>query len=273
MHRLSLLAVLILIACAGLARGDTLFVYDGFAYTNNLTVDGKGTSNNGWNGAWAEMSSPSQASGILVSNTNLPSVGSVKTSGMTLKATGATNDPQIWRNLQTNYNASTIGGNTLWLSFMLRKDANGSFANSDYASVRLNNLSVAVNTAGKYALEDVSPSGSTGSQASTVSAQVGDSVLLIVSIEFDFSGTGDRVRLFEATNASPNPTVPIASKTFDVGTISNVGVLFGYTAGWTFDEFRMGDSSAAVAPTPEPSSLGLLIFGATALLRRRRASH
>ena len=275
MPRLLAAVIVTLIACAQIAHGDTLFAYDGFNYTNNQTISNATSlgGDSGWaaGSKWIEPSNPSQTAGVKASNTNLPTVGNLTTSGLSLKVAG-TDDPQVWRNLSQGYNAASLqtASDQLWISFVLRKDSIG--VPTDYAAAYLGNMAVGVASDGKYSLEDHNAS-PTGPATSPVTATVGQSVLLLVSIDFDtgINGTNDTVRLYIATNESQTPT-PIATKSnFDVGTISNVGLLFGYSAGWTFDEFRMSDSGFMAAPTPEPSALALPLIAFAALLRRRRA--
>ena len=274
MRRLLAAAIVTLIACAQTAHADTLFAYDGFNYTNNQTISNATSlgGDSGWaaGSKWVE-STGTQAAGVKASNTNLPAVGNLTTSGLSLRVAG-TDDPQVWRDLSQGYNAASLAtaSDLLWISFVLRKDATG--VATDYAAAYLGKMAVGVASNGKYSLEDKNTS-PTGPATSAVSATVGESVLLLVSIDFDtgVNGTNDTVRLYMATTASPTPT-PIATKNnFDVGTISNVGLLFGYSAGWTFDEFRMSDSGFMAAPTPEPSALALPVIAFAALLRRRRA--
>ncbi len=227
------------------------------------------SSGSGWGGAWQVQNNNTAVPGYNISNSSPMSYGSLARSGN--YAIGGREYLTSGRRLDTSSNgpfkdylsgtSGLIGasGKTLWMSFLLRKDANNDqpcyVFTSNEPTVWYPHTPLV--SAGYFG----SPSHSGGTRYWTlkigtssyyrtnVPVTIGQTVLLVVKIEF---GSTNTVSLYvnpSSLGGNP-PSSPSASAT---ATSSLAFRNFGYYGGEgtnqsSLDEIRFGDSFAAVTP-------------------------
>jgi hypothetical protein len=260
--------LLLTFVCAGeIANADVLSVYDGFNYTPGLSLNGQ-SGGFGWSGAWF---TPGGLDATVDSSSLTPgslgvSGGAVSTQGFQPPNQGSSVATWI-RDLATPLGAN---GTTAYLSFLLQPDAGAGF----YGGLNFGGVFVGLSgNQSFYGLEGPANDLS----LSSVPAVQGQPVLLVLQVNF-FAGDDQLSLYVNPIAGDPQPAVPNAVKTnLDVGAVDSVTI--NNYGGFAVDEVRIGDSFAAVTPTPavpEPRSGVLLGFMSAALLiinaRRKRVS-
>jgi hypothetical protein len=118
-----------------------------------------------------------------------------------------------------------------------------------------------------------------GNVANVFSTTAATTATTLLVYRIGFTPNGDRIDLFVNPTpgaelpATPDATFTTPAETTDAfpNAFDRIRLQSGDQS-FNFDEFRIGDSFAAVAPpVPEPASLGLLAVGGLLALRRRRA--
>jgi hypothetical protein len=234
-------------------------------------IDGSGDLNmpNGWNGS---------GGGIGAGSLSNPA-GTLATSGNHLQLTGAPQD--LRRRLGQTFGTP---GTDVWVSWLQRLDSN----QSTFHGLLFSEPTSPTSSRGLYFIGEpgFGPGNGTyvigrpGDDLNAVSSGVpvvaNETVFLVA--HFEFREGNDRATLF--VNPAPGaatPTGGVTDEGFDMPLINPIVSFTGMAGGpitYSFDEFRVGDSYAAVAPiVPEPAA-ALIAAGALALttLRRRRST-
>ncbi len=154
------------------------------------------------------------------------------------------------RNLSTSVGAD---GTTTWISFLVQPNTNG-FGNEAGLQFGSTTLGFAGFDGNQFVLRE---GNSAQTAVSGVSASAGQTYLLVLKLEH-FAGA-DTLTLY--VNPTPGLTAPdsalTATRSFDLGTFTRIaltgstGVISGNSA--KFDEIRVGQTYAAVAPTATPA--------------------
>jgi hypothetical protein len=249
---IGIIASLILIGLPTSTRAEPL-VYEGFGYSPSSTLNGQ-SGGTGWSGAWSGSTQFVLGSGGLGFAGGLPASGNFVMSGADLG-----NNKDIGRSLAIPLGAP---GSTAYFSFLMRPDGvvgqgfdNGTIGLILSAGpITSNDLFVGKPGNGAqhpYVIESV---GGAGQQSSTVVPQAGQTVQLVVRV--DFGAAIDTFRLFVNPGAL-EPATPDAIKS-DIN-MSGIGRI--YIAGpgaFSVDEIRIGTTFADVvqqSSVPEPGSI------------------
>ncbi|GCE12261.1 sugar-binding protein [Tengunoibacter tsumagoiensis] len=223
----------------------------------------------GWSNAWNEQNSDTSVPGYTVSSgsalsyANLHTSGNYASGGLGYQTVGRGLDVSASGPFSSYLSNGQIGqsGTTLWVSTLLRKDANTDQENSltfhnsginwctgcSSASVGLGYFGSASNTGGsRYWSIKL---GNTVYQSST-QVQVGQTVLLVMRIDFGSTNTvslfvnpgslGGNAPSSASAQATSSSTLSFQSLAYYGGNDSNQS---------SFDEIRIGTTYASVTPT------------------------
>jgi hypothetical protein len=272
------LATALLAVAAVSANAQTTF-YDGFVidtppagYTVG-TLSGQNPTIPGFNGAWAN-GGPQQvvAAGLDYAGADYYS----ETGGSVFAGPGSFG--RTGRSLSTPVTAATTG--TLYLSFLMQTpqaDGNGyrafelhntTFDDSNRKfQLGFQNFDFASNTT-NYGFN---ASGSGGPGATQLGVNNGGVNLFVVRFTLSSTAASDSITVWQ------NPTSEVGgvtqsglNVTFDRVTFAAFGTGAGDNTNW--DELRIGDSFAAVAIVPEPSTYAMVLGGVGMLIGFRRRS-
>ena len=154
-------------------------------------------------------------------------------------------------------------GNTYWISFLIRRDQNGTggAAGPDYGGLVLGTgPGIFIGKPGggagvaNWGLE---AGNATVQSASTVPSTLGVTAFLVAKIEFHDDGIpgtspadNDVVTLYvnPAPGTAEGSLVPAATLSMELFNFNNLGLSTGANAKWAFDEIRAGTTFADVAP-------------------------
>ncbi len=221
----------------------------------------------GWSGAWQD--------GIGIDGDGEVAVESVVDASGLLYTTGShgvlidgVSDPVAYRNLSDSLGAD---GTEAWLGFVLRPDSPASFADDNYGGLVLGggaedgtgglfighqSGNVGLDTAGT----------GVGTYASGVTAAEDAPLFLVAHIEFQPGN--DVVTLYvnptpgvEAGRRLRSRTMSSSRPTSTSGTFTQVALIAGDAAQQSFDEIRIGDSYATVAPVTAPNASPVINAG------------
>ena len=262
MSRLSFALALALgvVVLAGRGFGAVL-VSETFSYPDATFLD-NANGGTGWGDSWNDDSFFTDGGPEAITAPGLAYPG-LATSGNRVVAEGSgSTDSRILA-------AGSIfgtNGTTRWMSFLMRKDANGNGGalDPDYGGIDFfgvagttdTNLYVGAFDTGRFGL------GGDGAGAeSAAPVSLGTTYFLV--LKFTFVAGKDTVQLF--LNPAPggaDPTNPIATKSdVNFGSIDALGIENGVNSVWSFDEIRIGDTYLDIAPIPEPGTVAFLIGG------------
>jgi hypothetical protein len=171
--------------------------------------------------------------------------------------------------------ASPLASGTKWISFLYKTSAGNSGANKNgvyfinggaglYFGFGLNPYSA---TQGYLGLGSMATAGTTAQGATSLQqlglGTYGATYLVVLKIDFNTSDNNDTVTVYlnpVANQAAPGVTAAGTNSTFDVGTISGVGMNVQGGGEIIVDEIRVGDSyadvvDAVIAPPNTPTGL------------------
>lgn len=264
--------------------------YEPFDYgtandTANDTNDGDLISNTGGTG----FGSAAWASGVTSVNINGGSLAytGVNSAGNRLRFDGALGTQNEFRNV------GTVDSGSFYFSFLVSRNntTNRTFNFALYSGTASTGEKFAV---GQYGTATASSDGNFAmsflnngtilTSSSPIAVGTGVTHLVVGRLDFDASGTNERVRIYidpSATGGEPATPYLDGISPLDLGSFDNIRPFAGNTlttgnafqaVSADFDEIRLGTSYAAVVPigVPEPSVLGLFGVGALAVARGRR---
>ena len=229
---------LMLVGLSLVAQAE-LTVYESFNY--NSLGNGTSATGAGLSGNWSVSGSPSVSSGLSYSG--------LSTSDDSLSST--------WGRQSVGF-AAPLSSGTKWISFLFNMTGNNG---GNICGVYLPNGGTGLfvgyglqpwsATEGKLGLGSISTSGTSPQGASALNTSFlgtyGETPYLVVlKIDFDISGSNDRVTMYinpTAGASSPGVSAEATVTSFDVGTITGIG--FQNNGGGfaiIADEIRVGDS-------------------------------
>jgi len=236
----------------------TLLAYEPFNVTPgalNGVSDGSG-----WNGAWLEQNGTTGYqvnSGTPLAQGSLLTQGNYAGGGYAYETAGRLLNVSSTGPFATILNSQNLigaSGNTIWASFLLRKDAN----NSDPVWIALHPSPTAwyINSAPVEA----GYFGGSGTQywslyvngtiyQTSIPVVIGQTVELVLGINF---GSTNTVQLYvnPPTGASAPATASASASTTSAIAFQGVAFMGGYTTGGgSVDEIRLGTSFSSVTPT------------------------
>lgn len=223
-------------ATATTQASSGLYVYEGFNYTSGQGLNGD-NGGLGFSGAWS-TSYCNVVSGSLVP----PSPANA------LAESGNSADEAGWnsatRNLGTTYGAD---GTTLWVSVVEKTEQIASGVYVGYLG--LGNIAIGVVRVDQWGVAYNGAYQETG-----VTANVGDTKLIVCRI--DFHTSGDHLEMY--LNPTPGLSSPDTSKLIDhtfTGTHTTFSSISLSAPGQMgFDEVRIGNSYAEAVPDPVPNA-------------------
>jgi hypothetical protein len=172
---------------------------------------------------------------------------------------------------------SNMSSGTVYMSFLINHDEGTRFFALRLYDGAAERLLIGQGTAGTTWLLGGSTVGFTGDTG--VAASLDTTFLMVLRIDFDASGTNERLRLYVNPTLGTEPLTAQADGTttssFQLNKLDIAGGQTGggntVSKGW-FDEIRFGTTFADVTPVPEPATWALLSLGGIAGLffRRRR---
>ncbi|MDB6067603.1 MAG: Fibronectin type domain protein [Pedosphaera sp.] len=246
-----IIACLALVAMVGIAKAS-IIAYEPFNYTsgtfaNNTPATGTGLTGNWTCGGAGTIGTGLTYSGLTVANNALSSGGSRQFVSL----------------------STPLSSGTKWISFILKASGNMGgnidgvfFPNANSTCLWFGyGLGPFSGTQGQLGLGSMTTAGNAALGATSLK-QVGlgtyaNSTLIVLKIDFDTSGVNDTVTVYVnpvANAAAPGVTAVGTNSTFDVGTISKIGLNVQGGATITVDEIRIGDTYGdVVAFVPPPS--------------------
>ena len=162
----------------------------------------------------------------------------------------------VSRSLGTPISGAT--GTVLWVSFLLRKDTEGSIPPpGNYLGLALyptdqSNSALYIGDTGESDFYSIAIAGSAeGQVASNVPSVVSPNATLLL-VRIMYQDGPDVIDLFVNPNlAAGEPMVASATKNdFDLTEVNLIGLLAGNDTNWVVDEIRLGNSFADVTPRP-----------------------
>jgi hypothetical protein len=246
------------------ASSGTVLAYEPFGEASGTPLNGaNGSGDSGWHGAWVEQEGATNSPGYQTASANsLTYPGLLTTSNY---AIGGYGYQTAGRQLNTaasgpflSYLSSgLIGapGQTLWLSFLLREDANPN--NGEINAIYLTPNNIPWLTQNGIGIGYFGTSPAWGLQLnngtpvlSTAPVQQGQTVLLVVSITF---GATNQVNLYvnPALGGSAPATPSAQLTTTNTIAFQSLAYLGGYSASESsLAAIRFGASFGAVTPAP-----------------------
>jgi hypothetical protein len=251
-----------------------LLSYEGFNYSVGANLDTQ-SGGTGWAANWGQFTGDgtgyTNTSGSLSDPTH-----TLLTSGNKVSTGASSSSFEARYNQITNYGGN---GTTNFFSILIRPDNLGasgqdSSGGDGYFFLQLYGGSGVGNTlfAGKNSESAdwglVQGTTTNNHSFSSIAAVSNQTVFLVV--EGDYTSGADTFKLFvNPTPGAPEPAVPSATLSFDIGTQNGLGINTGNGAAASYDEIRVGTTFASVTPVPEPSAFVLVAFGLASLVGYR----
>ena len=231
-------------ALARMPQAPGLFAYEPFAYEVSEAVPGA-SGGQGFSGAW-------EPGGFNVKNSDVFSLQPGGLSFSNLAVSGknhlridapAEGDPAICGVGRLLSADLAVPGTVHYLSFLFRPDGDGG-----YGTVVLGTgagRELAIGRSSSRPEYHLTQRGGTGRVFSNVKVVVGETVLLVVKMEF--AEGPDRFTLFvNPAPGQPEPESDVVKQDLDLATATH---LFLYSrSAWSVDELRLGQTWAAVTP-------------------------
>jgi hypothetical protein len=249
---------------SGGASSGAVLAYEPFGETSATPLNGaSGGGDSGWNGAWVEQEGSTVEPGYQIASANPLTYSGLLTTpnyaigGYAYQSAGRQLNTAASGPFLSYLSNSLIGasGQTLWLSFLLREDANPNNGETNAIFLTRNNVPWLTQTGIGIGYFGTSPywglQFNNGTPVlSSVPVVQGQTVLLVVSITF---GATNQINLYvNPAVGGAAPSTPSAQLT----TASNVGFQsLSYLGGYEANESSLGDirfgaSYAAVTPAP-----------------------
>jgi fibronectin type 3 domain-containing protein len=256
--RLPLMAVVALLAMAVLARAS-ISVYEPFNYSAGTLANGTAATGNGLSGTWTCGAAGTIGAGLTYPG--LPAANNALSSGAGRQF--------------VNF-SSPLSSGTKWISFLFQASGNMGgnidgvfFPNGNATCLWLGfGLAPYSPTQGQLGIGSMITAG-TAVQGATSLQQLGlgnyaSTYLVVMRIDFNTSGANDTITVYTnpvANAAAPGVSAAGTYSSYDVGTISGVGLNVQGGANITVDEIRVGDTYGDVVgyvgtPPGAPTGLG-----------------
>jgi hypothetical protein len=254
---LALMVGLALLAMVGMAHA-TVTGYEPFDYTAGGFPTGTAATGDGFTGNWTCAAGGTVTSGLTypglpVANNALQSAGARQFVGL----------------------SSPLSTGTKWISFLYQTSAGNSGANIN--GVYFPNggtglwfgfgLNPVTQTQGQLGIGAMNTVGTAALGATSLQqlglGSYGTAYLVVLKIEFNTSGNNDTVTVYlnpVANQAAPGVTAAGTNSTFDVGSISGMGLNVQGAGSIIVDEIRVGDTYGDVVDyvnTPPNAPTGL----------------
>ncbi|MDB6065098.1 MAG: hypothetical protein JWR26_1306 [Pedosphaera sp.] len=247
-----IIACLALVAFVGIAKAAVI-AYEPFNYATGALANNAASTGTGFTGNWT-----CGASGTIVAG--------LTHSGLTV----ANNALSSGTSRQFVSLSTPLSSGTKWISFLLKAsgDMGGNIDGVFFPNANTTCLWFGYGTGptsgtqGQLSLGSMTTAGNAALGVTSLK-QVGlgtylSNNLIVLRIDFDTSGANDTVTVYvnPVANASaPGVTAAGTLSTYDVGTISKIGLNVQGGATITVDEFRVGDTYGdVVAFVPPPSA-------------------
>jgi hypothetical protein len=246
---LALLFSLALLASASPAHASLAyetFNYSPGSFTTGTAATGSGFAGNWTCGAAGTIVSGLTYSGLPVANKALSSAGSRQFVSL----------------------SSSLATGTQWISFLFKTSAGDPGANKNGVFFRNGNatclwfgfgLSPYSATQGRLGLGAMPTAGTAAASATSLRllglGTYGTTYLVVLKIDFNTTGVSDTVTAYLnpiANQATPGVTAAGTNSTFDVGTISGVGLNVQGAGSIIVDEIRVGDTYGDVVGLVNP---------------------
>jgi len=254
----ALMVSLALLVLAGMAHA-AVTVYEPFGYASGALTDGTAATGSGLSGNWTCGAAGTIAAGLTYPG--LPVANNALSSGNGRQFVGFSNP---------------LSGGTKWISFLFQASGNGGaningvfFPNGNSTCLWFGfGLNPYSPTQGQLGIGSMTTAG-TNAQGATSLQQVGlgtygSTYLIVLKIDFNTSGANDTVTLYTnpvANASAPGVTAAGTVGSYDVGTISGVGLNVQGATTIKVDEIRVGDTYGDVVgfistPPNAPTGLG-----------------
>ena len=235
---LALMVGLVLLAMAGRARA-TVLGYEPFNYTTGSFTTGTAATGNGFTGNWTCGAAGTITSGLIY--TGLPVANNALSSGSGRQFVSL---------------SSALSTGTKWISFLFKSSGNSGaningvyFANGGTGLWFGFGLNPVTQTQGQLGIGSMNTVGNVA-QGTTGLLQLGlgnygNTYLVALQIQFNTSDNNDPVTVYlnpVANQATSGVTAAGTNSTFDVGTISEVGLNIQGAGEIIVDEIHVGDT-------------------------------
>jgi fibronectin type 3 domain-containing protein len=256
--RLPLIAAVAFLATAGIARAS-VSVYESFNYTAGTLANGTAATGSGLSGTWTCGAAGTIGTGL--SYPGLPVANNALSSGAGRQF--------------VNF-SSPLSTGTKWISFLFQASGNmggnidGVFFPNGNATCLWFGFGLAPYSPnqGQLGIGSMTTAGTTV-QGATSLQQLGlgnyaSTYLVVLKIDFNTSGANDTITIYTnpvANAAAPGVAAAGTYSSYDVGTISGIGLNVQGGANITVDEIRVGDTYGDVVgyvgtPPGTPTGLG-----------------
>ena len=263
-----LMAAVVLAFSSGQAA---LVTYEGFPYTPSgpLSIDGQ-SGGTGWDANWGQFlggafsysitnASLADPSGLLFTSSNkVTSVGGFGGRFFTIPGNWAEPGATFYFSILIRPENTPATNHYYGLQIL----SNGGDTGSGH-DVFVGKTGANLNYGLEYATNDITGSSNVFVHTySSVAAASNQTVLLVVKLEFNVTGSGpENFALYvNPTPGNPEPVTPDAVITNDIGTQNGLAMNMGNGAVASFDEIRLGNTFASVTPTTGAADPDLLTY-------------
>ena len=227
-----------------------LLVGESFSYTVGGTLFGQ-SGGIGWTGTWYETGSTADYD-VIVSGSL--SHGALSVSGNSLRSRAPNSySTDLSRAILSPIQGTT--GTVAWVSFLLRKDNEGTQPGSNYFGMALypsspDAAALFIGDSGETDFYSLGIAGSSLGQVASSRQSIVSTASIFLVVKITFQDGPERIDLFiDPDPTAPEPTTASATKLdLQVPDISAIGLLGGLDALWTVDQIRIGRSFRDVAP-------------------------
>ncbi len=213
----------------------------------------------GWSGAWQDGIGI-DGDGEVATSSVADASGLLYTAGSHGVLIDGVSDPVAYRNLNQSLGED---GTEAWVGFILRPDSPASFADDNYGGLVLSG-GAEDGSGGLFIGHQSGNVGlvtsGAGGEVYAAGATVAEDAPLFLVAHLEFQPGSDVVTLY--INPTPgiepgpgfDPGLIVVKTDLDLGTFTQVALIAGDAAQQSFDEIRIGESYAVVAPVTVPNA-------------------